>query len=235
MKKTNGIPSETHALLNATVLTSVTTGAVAGAVGGPPGVVLGGTVGAALGVLIGGVLDDTMQASDRHDRELDEAIGVVGGDLGARDVIRAGNIIDRSGATASAASLLRAEHARLEEVYERLLRAYRAGDWSDVRAEWDRFEPALRAHMALEEAAIFPSFQEVDPEEAEHLLSEHTALRTRLDVLGVNIELHAVTSFDAEELIERLRSHRAREERLLYPWMDVDLDRDRERAPGAKS
>jgi hypothetical protein len=74
--------------------------------------------------------------------------------------------------------------------------------------------------MDLEERYVFPVFREVDPEEAEHLRSDHDQLRRRLDVLGVNVELHAVTPIDAEELIERLRAHRAREERLLYPWMD---------------
>ena len=120
----------------------------------------------------------------------------------------------------STATRLRAEHARLEVIYERLLEAYHAGSWRDVAAEWERFEPALRAHMDLEERFVFPSFRAVDPEEAEHLQWEHDQLRSRLEVLGVNVELHAVTPIDAEELIERLRAHRAREERLLYPWMD---------------
>jgi hemerythrin-like domain-containing protein len=121
---------------------------------------------------------------------------------------------------ASTATLLRAEHARLEVIYERLLDAYREGSWPDVGAEWERFEPALRAHMDLEERYVFPIFREADPEEADHLLRDHDRLRRRLEVLGVNVELHAVTPFDAEELIEHLRTHRAREERLLYPWMD---------------
>jgi hemerythrin-like domain-containing protein len=127
---------------------------------------------------------------------------------------------DEERSFASTATLLRAEHARLEVIYERLLGAYRSGSWIDVAAEWERFEPALRAHMDLEERHVFPVFREVDPEEVEHLLRDHDQLRSRLEVLGVNVELHAVTPIDAEELIERLRAHRAREERLLYPWMD---------------
>lgn len=127
---------------------------------------------------------------------------------------------DEARPLASTAALLRAEHARLEVIYERLLEAYRAGSWVDVCAEWDRFEPALREHMDLEERYVFPMFRDVDPDEAEHLLSQHDQLRSRLEVLGVNVELHAVTPIDADDLIERLRAHRAREERLLYPWMD---------------
>lgn len=223
MKKTNGVPEENHALLGATVLAGATTGAVVGAVAGPPGAVIGGTVGAAVGIIAGGVLDRELHKADRHDRELDEDIGVFGGTIGAQGP--AVGALDRSGRTASAASLLRAEHARLEVIYERLLEAYRAGDWNDVRAEWDRFEPALRAHMDLEEREVFPTFREVDPDEAEHLAAEHGTLRGKLEVLGVNVELHAVTPIDAEELVERLRAHRAREERLLYPWIDAVFEK----------
>jgi hemerythrin superfamily protein len=194
MKRMNGIPAETHPLLEATVLTGMTTGVIAGAIGGPPGAVAGGAIGAAIGAVTGNVLEREILAADRHNQELDEAV--------------------------PAASLLRAEHARIEVICERLLDAYRAEDWTDVRVQWAIFEPTLRAHMKLEEDKIFPSFREADPAEAEYLLAEHDALRATLDVLGVNVELHAVTNLDANDLIERIRAHRAREERLLYPWVE---------------
>ena len=225
MNKKYGIPmEEPHALLDASVVAGAATGAVAGMVGGPPGVVLGGVIGAAVGIVSGDALERAARGEQRHDRELDDAIGVTAGDLGARDVIRSETSVDSSGHTAAAAAFLRADHGRLEVIYERLLEAYRLGDWNDVRAEWEIFEPALRAHMELEETQVFPSFREVDPDEAEHLQWEHELLRSRLDVLGVNVELHAVTKLDAEELIERLRMHRVREERLLYPWVDAKFD-----------
>lgn len=225
MKKTTSVvPPESHALLDASVLAGATTGAVVGAMAGPPGAVLGGTIGAAVGIIAGSVLDREDHQATRHDRELDDAIGVTSGDLGARDIIRSSMPkLEEPGRTAASAAFLRAEHLRLEVIYERLLEAYRAGSWPDVCAEWDLFEPALRAHMDIEEREVFPAFREADPDEAEHLLAEHDVLRTRLDVLGVNVELHAVPPFDAEELIERLRAHRAREERLLYPWIEQEL------------
>lgn len=123
-----------------------------------------------------------------------------------------------------AAALLRAEHARLEAIYERLLDAYRADDWNGVIAEWECFEPALRAHMDFEERRVFPDFEAVEPDETEDLRAEHDAFRERLDVLGINIELHAVTHVDAEDLIQRLRAHRAREDRVLYRWVACQPD-----------
>ncbi|MBX3232564.1 MAG: hemerythrin domain-containing protein [Labilithrix sp.] len=221
--RANGVPDEGFELIGATLAAGAASGAVLGVIAGPPGVLLGGGIGAGIGLLAGATLDEATHAAERHDRELDETIGVTAGDLGARDVLASNTIVDRSGKTAAAAALLRAEHARLEVIYERLLEAYRAGDWNDVRAEWEVFEPALRAHMDLEEKSVFPAFREVDPDEADFLLAEHDALRERLEVLGVNVELHAVTPIDAAELVERLRAHRAREDRLLYPWVDASF------------
>jgi hypothetical protein len=121
----------------------------------------------------------------------------------------------------SVGALIRTEHGRLERLYGDLLRAYRQGDWPDVIAQWAIFEPALRSHMALEEEKVFPAFREVNPAAAVALLAEHDELRTTLEALGVNIELHSVTPLDAEELVRRLRAHGAHEERILYPWLDL--------------
>lgn len=131
-------------------------------------------------------------------------------------------LVDR--ATTPEAELLRAEHARLEGVYATLLSAYRDGDWAVVRAHWQVFESALRAHMETEEQQVFPAFRATNPEEARGLLSEHDELRRQLEVLGVNIELHAVTEADAEALVRRLRAHGEREERFFYPWIAVALE-----------
>jgi hypothetical protein len=58
-------------------------GAVVGSAAGPPGLVAGMVVGAFAGALAGKCLDSDAQRVRAHDAELDEVIGVVGGDLGA--------------------------------------------------------------------------------------------------------------------------------------------------------
>lgn len=50
---------------------------------GPVGTVAGMVVGAMAGALTGHVLEDEGRRARTHDEELDEAIGVTGGDLGA--------------------------------------------------------------------------------------------------------------------------------------------------------
>lgn len=230
----NGLPGEGVALREIAAIAGAASGAAAGAIAGPPGAIIGGVLGTAVGMMAGSTLDAASNRAAAHDRELDAAIGVTEGDLGAREQAVAGlNAVERAEASGtirlepelvSAAELLRREHARLEDVYAMLLSAYREGDWTDVHAHWQVFERALKAHMALEEREIFPAFRAANAEETSTLLAEHDELRSMLEVLGINIELHAVTERDALTLVQRLRAHGEREERLLYPWIDATLD-----------
>jgi nucleotide-binding universal stress UspA family protein len=80
-----GLPKTPHAGLGAGVLAGVTTGAVVGAIAGPLGVVVGGALGAAGGAIAGQVIDQETARDERHDRELDDDIGVSAGDLGAKE------------------------------------------------------------------------------------------------------------------------------------------------------
>jgi uncharacterized membrane protein len=58
-------------------------GAVFGAMAGPPGMVAGAVIGAVAGAVAASALDIDSELRAKHTRELDEAIGVSGGDLGA--------------------------------------------------------------------------------------------------------------------------------------------------------
>lgn len=58
-------------------------GAVLGAGAGPPGIVAGALIGGVAGALAGAALDTESSRQGARTRELDEAIGVSEGDLGA--------------------------------------------------------------------------------------------------------------------------------------------------------
>jgi hypothetical protein len=58
-------------------------GAAIGAVAGPPGIVAGAIIGAIAGALTAEVMETDGERVAAHERELDEEIGVNGGDLGA--------------------------------------------------------------------------------------------------------------------------------------------------------
>jgi hypothetical protein len=74
-----------HGLLEATILSGAIAGAVVGMAGGPPGIVVGSALGIAGGLLAGSALEDDASRTDARDKELDQTIGVAGGDLGARE------------------------------------------------------------------------------------------------------------------------------------------------------
>jgi len=64
-------------------LAGAVAGAAMGAIAGPPGAVAGAVVGGIVGVLAGVALENQSEVSAEHDTQLDEEIGVAGGDLGA--------------------------------------------------------------------------------------------------------------------------------------------------------
>jgi nucleotide-binding universal stress UspA family protein/hemerythrin-like domain-containing protein len=126
----------------------------------------------------------------------------------------------------TATATLRCEHAFFERAYAALVDAYRAGDWNAVRKQWDVFEAALRTHMDLEEKRILPLFRRHDAEEADALLAEHEEFRTMLGMLGIGIDLRSISHDAIATFVGRLRAHSAREELVLYPWVDWELDAD---------
>lgn len=219
-----------HTLLEAATLTGTIGGAAIGAVAGPVGAALGAALGTGVGMLAGTALENDETRAAARDRALDDAIGVTRGDLGERERASKGlDALEKSGQSelvepyGRLGQVLRHDHEQLEAVYASLIAAYRDGDWADVRAQWDTFDCALRAHMQTEETGVFPAFRAVDAKAAAELLSEHDELRKNLDVLGVRIDLHSLSLGDAESLIDRVRAHAAHEEKLLYPWVDESL------------
>lgn len=78
-----GLPSATASSALASASAGVLAGGVVGAFAGPVGIIAGSVIGAVTGAAMGVALDDhTTRAAD-HERKLDEAIGVIGGDMGA--------------------------------------------------------------------------------------------------------------------------------------------------------
>ena len=77
--------SKHHApTLTASTAAGAAAGVMAGAFGGPLGAAVGGFVGAAIGAVAGEALEESTEEHDTHDAQLDVAIGVDGGDIGAR-------------------------------------------------------------------------------------------------------------------------------------------------------
>jgi len=84
MKRKQRIPthSVTHGA-DAGTIAGELVGAIVGSAAGPAGAVAGMVAGAMAGALAGRVLEDEARRAEVHDAQLDNAIGVTGGDLGA--------------------------------------------------------------------------------------------------------------------------------------------------------
>src|SRR3569623_1494208 len=97
-------------------------------------------------------------------------------------------------------------------------------DAPDVQALWTQLDHEMIAHMEAEERYVLPRFAHVDADEAMALLREHVTIRSQLLDIGVAVDLHAARYTRALDLVEQLRAHAGREDRLLYRWAVLNLD-----------
>lgn len=124
--------------------------------------------------------------------------------------------------------MLKADHQRLEALFQDLLSAFAANAREELRAAWSELDASLTAHMALEERLILPAFAKADPAEAAALIDEHDVLRKRLLELGICVDLNVMRTELGSAFITDLRAHARREESLLYRWAAQHLDPDRD-------
>jgi hypothetical protein len=86
-RKTSGTkdrPGHNHLVHDAEGAASgAVAGVILGVVAGPPGMVAGAILGAAAGAVAAEAMEKDGERAAAHTRELDEEIGVMGGDLGA--------------------------------------------------------------------------------------------------------------------------------------------------------
>jgi hemerythrin-like domain-containing protein len=118
---------------------------------------------------------------------------------------------------------LRADHRRLDELFDRLLDQVHVNDTALADATWSELERGLAGHLEAEEKWIFPAIERALPDETRALRAEHAAIREELAELGVELEIHALREETAERFIATIRAHGAREDDLLYRWADKEL------------
>lgn len=123
---------------------------------------------------------------------------------------------------------LREQHHILDSQFDELLRRAATGDWRECDAIWDGFSRTLGQHMADEEGRLFPDFARIGPNAAkivQQLCDEHEELRSRLQSIGVGIQLHSARAEELQDLVRVLREHAAREGQSIYPWLDEQAAR----------
>lgn len=113
-----------------------------------------------------------------------------------------------------------AQHLRLDEIADAVVRAIEEADFRVARDSVARFREALRAHFAMEEEADFPALLAAHAELREplaQLCADHAQLvedaAAVSDVLQEAERAEAHRAFD--RLVVDLGSHELREERLF--------------------
>jgi Hemerythrin HHE cation binding domain len=225
-----------HALLEGVTLSGAFTGAVLGGVSaGAAGAVAGGLIGAGMGLVTGAGLERANSRAETRDSELDEEIGVRGGDLGAREIASAALTNWQLGA-AGAGTILRRDHVHLDCVSNDLSKALRTADESGVRRAFHALDLGLETHLATEESGVFPRLEETEPNEVSVLRAQHAELRRLVDALRNGIVRGVVDrAWLGDILVQRLREHASREDTLLYPaanaWLPASAAMVERRTP----
>lgn len=120
------------------------------------------------------------------------------------------------------------EHKGLEQWFRDLAQRAESGEMCECDALWSDFTQQIENHMAFEEREVFPRYAQRDAEAAaivEGLRAEHAAVRTQLDIIGVDLQLHLSNSEVIDTLIAKLRDHARRERETLYPWLATQKEK----------
>ena len=186
-------------------------GAAAGAIAGPAGAVVGAGIGAAAAVLVHEAHASNRAIESARERDLDAALGVSGGSLGAEPPV---GFVTPPGP----APYLRSDHDEMETLAERALATIADGDSNEVRALLALVDTKLTEHMDAEERELLPRYAEANAEDAAQLMADHAEFRKILLELGVEGDLHTIRLERVRELASALRAHAKRENDGLYRW-----------------
>jgi iron-sulfur cluster repair protein YtfE (RIC family) len=116
---------------------------------------------------------------------------------------------------------LREDHDAFEQRFDDLCARARTDDWRYLDEVWDTFVDDIEVHFAFEEEVLFPVLAEKSPDDravVDRLLAEHAEVRSTLQQLGVQIQLHEIRAETIDRLVTQLRTHAALERERLYPW-----------------
>lgn len=108
------------------------------------------------------------------------------------------------------------DHRRLDRLFAELAQAASGSDETAKKAALVEFESVLLAHFEGEERYLFPSLNEVFPEEVVALREEHERIRRTVASLVDENDVASVDEESALRLVDELRRHARREDSMLY-------------------
>ncbi|HEY0635466.1 MAG TPA: hemerythrin domain-containing protein [Gammaproteobacteria bacterium] len=117
------------------------------------------------------------------------------------------------------------DHYRCDDLFAQAERQVAEGDWDKARASHDAFIRAMERHFAMEESALFPSFEQASGSEmgpTAVMRHEHGQMRQLFAAMEEAVQRNSVDDYlgNSETLLILMRQHNAKEEQILYPMID---------------
>jgi hemerythrin-like domain-containing protein len=117
------------------------------------------------------------------------------------------------------------EHKRCDDCFAAAEKAVSDGDWEAGQAEFDGFRKAMEAHFDMEEAVLFPEFEETTGMQdgpTAVMRSEHEEMRRLFEQMAMAIESRYDDEYldAAETLLILMQQHNMKEEQMLYEMAD---------------
>ena len=125
-------------------------------------------------------------------------------------------------------ALLENDHREIDALFSLVEGLIAAGNCAAAAESFRIFQKRLDAHIAAEEFVLFPAFEKATARTGPTrvMRSEHGEFRRLM--VAIRAALEGRSARDPLELVQELgrslRIHNVKEERVLYPQMDVNLD-----------
>jgi len=131
------------------------------------------------------------------------------------------------------ANYMGADHHRCDELFAKAEKSAAEHAWEAAQSDFDTFHQAMEAHFHMEEAFLFPTFEEVSGQSmgpTQVMRMEHGQMRELFESMAEAVRAHDAETFlgDAETLLVLMQQHNMKEEQILYPMSDQVLGPQRE-------
>lgn len=128
----------------------------------------------------------------------------------------------------SITELLSLDHERCDAMFERIAAAVATGNSQQAQAAFGKFNDAMQHHFAIEEAVLFPAFEQLDGSDLGltlHMRLEHEQMHELISEMQAALNSGSPASCNAPlaTLSPLMQQHNLKEEQLLYPLLDQAL------------
>ena len=125
-------------------------------------------------------------------------------------------------------NFLAPDHHQCDDLFAAAEAAVAGRNWGEAEPAFARFRDALRHHFSMEEAVMFPAFENrtgVHMGPTEMMRMEHLQMKELLDQLEHSLARRDNNAYlgDAETLLIIMQQHNIKEEQILYPMADKAL------------